>query len=74
MSWRDQSPDIDSTASPLLIFSPLLYYSSNCLIRLLLSTIGSQWASIRSFVPRDFYCVDTVCSYDLLSNQFWVNA
>lgn len=52
MSWRDQSPDIDSTASLLLIFSPLLYFSSNCLIRLLLSTIGCPWASIRGFVPR----------------------
>lgn len=51
MSWRDQSPDIYSTASPLLIFSPLLYFSSNCLIRILLSTIGYQRGSTRGLFP-----------------------
>lgn len=71
MSWRDQSPDIYSTASPLLIFSPLLYFSPNCLIRLLLSTIGYQLAEASFLVQLyDLYCVgDTVCSYGLLSYQ-----
>lgn len=54
MSWRDQSPDIYSRASPLLIFSPLLYFSPNCLIRLLLSTIGYQQASEASLLMQPF--------------------
>lgn len=60
MSWRDQSPDIYSTASPLLIFSSLL--------RLQLSHptfIVKNWVSV-SIYPR----LRSSCSFVLCGTLF----